>query len=176
MCSLLRTAFFASSIGPTGGLLSPTPRGPSTSDNYSPALPRRFCPRSPPGLYSILRTVLSTFSLLKVPRTAVMSTALDICAQKRVVLRLPSVRGNNPSIDIEMLESFLKYSGRDIDEKFRHFTHFQPPSSSHFLVIFDMDYQQNPNPNLNEMSHEVYNIKFDNNEPYTLSSNLSYSN
>ncbi|MCJ1257950.1 hypothetical protein MMC24_005778 [Lignoscripta atroalba] len=94
-----------------------------------------------------------------------MSTALDICAQKRVVLRLPSVRGNNPSIDIEMLESFLKYSGRDIDEKFRHFTHFQPPSSSHFLVIFDMDYQQNPNPNLNEMSHEVYNIKFDNNEP-----------
>jgi hypothetical protein len=89
-------------------------------------------------------------------RSMSVSTATDnTSTSKRVFLRL---RSSAAPKETEIIDTFLSNSCCSGIENDQHYMHYEPPQSSHFHIIIDMDYTQIINPNLVQLPDEVYKV------------------
>lgn len=110
--------------------------------------PTSFCPR-------LLLRHRNHYSLPPTSHIAyfLLSEALE--SVRRVILRLNS---SEPLEDSEVVDKFLMWSAYDKKDNDQHYTHLQPRQSRHFHIIIDLNFAQDPKPNLQQIPHELYRV------------------
>ena len=88
--------------------------------------------------------------------------SLDQKAIKRILLRLK--QNCDEFNERELVNKFLVRAGLQTED-FPHHVHRQSRESRHFYIILDINVSQVQDPNLEEVPHEVYEVKFHDGEP-----------
>jgi hypothetical protein len=80
------------------------------------------------------------------------------------------------SKESNIIDSFLKQFGYGDVPPSDHFVHTQPPDRRHFHSIIDVNYKQIVKPDLAELPHDVYRVKFKegDDKPSVLKESLYY--
>ena len=85
---------------------------------------------------------------------------------KRIFLRARTSSADQAGWeDHDLVNLFLTNTGSDKEDTgqhTRHYIHNQPRDYKYFHIILDINYKQEPDANVKELKHEVYQICFNN--------------